>query len=189
VIIISASQRLFDVQCVEIGLSGGYDELDALEQPRAVRMVASVWRSTLLVYRAGADAQERLELGKFNHLDSPPSLDQGRAGAVRHAQQPSDGRLHTDWDEIVRDGILHLRVTLGQCDHRLVVQLRFFDRQEGRLAPNEDRGNHMREYDQVAQRQDRALDQAIVIGGGIWDAIQLFRTAVQSFAKILILIP
>ena len=110
---------------------------------------------------------------KLHDLHTAASLYQGGVRAIRHLQQPPHCHFHADQQEIIRTGIIQVRVMLSEADHGLLFVLRFLHRQQRSLAPDKDRRDHAWEHDQVAQRQDGGFDHAFFIRLAIRNTIQL----------------
>ena len=60
-------------------------------------------------------------------LHPAPTLDESRAGPVRHVEQSTDCHLHPDGQKIFRRWIIDLRISLRQGDDGLVSKLCFLD--------------------------------------------------------------
>ena len=83
------------------------------------------------------------------------ALHQHLYGAVGQAQQLEDGSKRADLEDVVRRGLVGLRLLLRGEEDILVVRHRFFQGGDRLLAPHEERHHHVREHDDVAQREER----------------------------------
>ena len=86
------------------------------------------------------------------------ALDQHLHGAVGQLQQLQHRGDGADRVDVVRRGIVLRRVLLRDEQDLLVVLHHVFERAHGLLAADEERHDHVREHDDVAQRQDRKSD-------------------------------
>jgi hypothetical protein len=88
-------------------------------------------------------------------------------------QHAPDGDLATPGVQVFQVGLDGVRIALGDDDHGLVVVVRLAQRVHRALAPDEQRRDHAREQHGVAQRDDGALDQAVLVLLGIVDIEQV----------------
>ena len=83
------------------------------------------------------------------------ALDQHLDGAVGQLQQLQNGRKRADAVELVGGRVVIGRVALRHEKNPLILAHHLLQRANGLLAADEQRHDHMREYDDVAQRQHR----------------------------------
>ena len=83
------------------------------------------------------------------------ALDQHLHGPVRQLEKLEDGRDRADLVDIVHAGIVVARVLLRREQDLLVVAHHVLERAHRFVAPDEQRDDHMRKDDDIAQRQDR----------------------------------
>ncbi len=170
---------LGNVHCKEMGFFGdGAIQLDAaVEQieDRAHQGLGLAVRGLRFEDGAGAHLQIRPRAHEVHDLDAPAPLHQGRGGAIRHREQASDRHLDADRQEIGGLGILDLGVLLHEADQGPILGLGFLHGKQRGLTPDKDRGDHAREDDQITQRQDRGLDQAVFVRFDVRHTIKLFR--------------
>ncbi len=119
-----------------------------------------------------ARLEVRLGLDELDDLHAAAALHERGVRAVGHLQQPPHRHLHTHGQEVVHAGVFKLGVLLRQADDGLVPALGILHGQQRPLAPHEDRRDHAREDDQVAQRQHHRLDQPIRPHLTVRDAVQ-----------------
>ena len=182
--------RLGDVHGKEMRLFGdGPVQRDtALEQVQGVahQCLGGLVGSGRLRDDACPHLEHRRQAGKLDHFHPQPSLHQRRRRTIRHREQPSDRQFHPDGQEILRPGVFHFRVPLGQADDGLVAFVGFLDGQQRTLAHHKDRRDHVRENDDVAQRQDQRLDTAVLIRRLVWDPVQFLRPLCQRHVESFI---
>ena len=181
--------RLGDVQREEVSLFGDRAiQLDAaLEevQHRAHESLGLPVGGLHLRHDAGPHHQIGLGADKLHDLDAAPSLDKSGVRAIRHLQQATHSHLHPHRQKIIRTRVIQVGIVLRQADHSLFLVLCFLHGQQRSLAPDKDRGNHARENDQVAQRQDRGFDHAILVRLPVGDAVQLLCALREGQVKIV----
>ena len=123
--------------------------------------------------------EHRRQSGELHHFHPQPSLHERRRRTIRHREQPPDCQFHADGHEILRPRLLHLRVALGQADDGQIAFVGFLDGQQRALACHKDRRDHVRENDDIPQRQDERLDAAVFIRRLVRDAVQFFGTLAE----------
>jgi hypothetical protein len=96
-------------------------------------------------------------LAKGGNLGAIGALDQHLDRPVRQLQQLQNARDGADRVQVARSRIVDIRTALGDQQDLLAARHRGFQRSHGLLASDEQRNDHMREDDHVAQRQDRQL--------------------------------
>ena len=104
------------------------------------------------------------------HLGARRSLDEDLDRAVGQFEQLQNAGERTGREDGVRRWIVVGRILLGREQDRLVGLHHLFERANGLLAPDEQRDDHVREHDDVAQRKDgidveRSGDDGLVLIG------------------------
>jgi len=104
--------------------------------------------------RLGEALEEIRILGEFDDSGALAAFDQRLDRAIGQLQQLQHGADRADRIDIVGLGIVLGRVLLGRQQNLLIVLHNVFEGAHGLLAADEDRHDHMREDDDVAQWQD-----------------------------------
>ena len=130
------------------------DVLLELRDRRARQRLDLLLLAGLLDDRLGIGLEELVVLGEAQHARALAALDQHLDRAVRQLQQlqhRADGadRVDVGGGRIVLRGVL-----LGDEEDLLVVLHHVLERPHRLLAADEERHDHVREDDDVAQRQD-----------------------------------
>ena len=109
----------------------------------------------LLGDRLGEGLEEGLVLGEAQDARALAALDQHLDRAVGQLQELQHRADGADGVDVVGRGIVLGGVLLGDQQDLLVVLHHVFERAHRLLAADEQRHDHVREHDDVAQRQDR----------------------------------
>jgi len=117
----------------------------------------------LLQHRPRLDPEVGLGGHKLDDLHPAATLPQHADRAVRHPHHPAHRHFHAHPVQIIRRGRRHIGVALGSADDRPAFRLGGLDGQQGRLPPDKQRRDHIGVDDEIAQRDERSLDQAVSI--------------------------
>ena len=117
---------------------------------------------------AGFGLEIVLPVGVADDLRAVAPLDQHLHGAVRELQELQHGRQRPDLVDRLRRRIVVAGVLLGRQHDLLVGAHHLFERVDRFLAADEERHDHVREDDNVPERQHRI---GVLAAGG--DADQL----------------
>ena len=109
----------------------------------------------LVLDRLGVGLEERLGPGEAPDPRPPGAFDQDLDRAVGQLQKLQHGADGADRVDVVRAGVVLAGVALRDQQYLLVVVHDVFEGADRFLAPDEERDDHVREDDDVPQRQDR----------------------------------
>lgn len=102
--------------------------------------------------------QEELPVAHvFAHPSALVALDQHLHRAVREAEQLHDGADRPDLVDVFGGRLVGAGVLLSDEEDLLVAVHRLVESQDALLAPDEELRDHVREYDDVTQRERRDL--------------------------------
>ena len=103
------------------------------------------------------DTHQEAGLGRLEAADARAALalDQHLHGAVGQPHELDDRADGSELEDVRRVGIVGLRVALCGQHERAAARHRLVERAHRLLAPDEKRHDHVREDDDVAQRQQR----------------------------------
>ena len=106
----------------------------------------------------GLGLVEVVPLGEVMHRGAALAFDQHLHGAVGELEQLKHGGDHADGVDVAGLRIVLVTVALGDEQDLLVALHHLFERLHRLLAPHEEGHDHVREHDDVAQRQNRQGD-------------------------------
>ena len=89
------------------------------------------------------------------HARAPSAFDQNLHRAIGQFQQLQHRGNGADLEQIIRARIILASILLGNKQDLLVILHHRFQRADGFLTAHEKRHDHMREYNDIPQRQDR----------------------------------
>ncbi len=131
------------------------DVLLELRHRRARQRLELLLLAELLLDRLGIGLEEGLVLGEAHDARALSALDQHLHRAVGQLQQLQHRADRADGIDVGRSGIVLGRVLLGDQQYLLVLLHHVLERAYRLLAADEQRHDHVREHDDVAQRQNR----------------------------------
>src|SRR5690606_1076511 len=102
-------------------------------------------------------AEVRLGRRVLSHADAGQALHQQPDRAVGRAEQPVNGRRRTDGVDLLRRGLLVIRVVAGDERHETVAAYHVVDEANRARLPYEQRNRRLGVNNQTAQRQDGQL--------------------------------
>ena len=113
-----------------------------------LRLIADLFRQQF-----GLGLEKSVVLGELDDSGTPATFDEHLDGAIGKFQQLQHGADGADGVDIVGRGVVLRRVLLGDEEYLLVVAHDVFESTNRFLATDEQRDDHMREHDDIAQRQ------------------------------------
>ena len=125
---------------------------------------------------------QAVALAERDDLGAVRAFDEHLDRAVRQLQKLQHARDRADRVEIAGARFVDVGAALGDQQDLLVAFHRDVERAHGFLAADEQRDDHVRKHDDVAQRQDRQLDQ--VGFGGFHRFDGLFSHLAESEPRI-----
>ena len=116
--------------------------------------------------------EKLLSIGKAYDAGPLAAFDQHLYGAIRKLQELQDRRHRPDRENIPRRGVVLSGILLSHQEDLSVVFHDVFERAHRPLASHEQRNDHVRKYDDIAQRED---GKYVGFAGHSHDAFQLRR--------------